>query len=70
MPKTVRRNFEQWTKLETQAAILARTHSREWGIQEMQKVKQMVNVNDLRNPKVCSEHGTNATYIFAPRLQR
>ena len=66
MIKTVRRNFEGWTKREIGEAKLARTLQSRVGNMCDAKLKQMVSVNGLKNTPVRPEHVTNATRIFGP----
>ena len=64
--KTVRRNFEGWTKREVKEAKLARTLQSRVGNRCDAKLKQMVSVNGLNNAPIRPEHVTNATRIFGP----
>ena len=62
--KTVRRNFEGWTKREVKEAKLARTLQSRVGNMCDAKLKQMVSVNGLKNAPIRPEHATNATRVF------
>ena len=64
--KTVRRNFEGWTKREVKEAKSARTLQSRVGNMCDAKLKQMVSVNDLKNAPIHPQHVTNATRIFGP----
>ena len=64
--KTVRRNFEGWTKREVEEAKLARTLQLRVGNMCDTKLKQMESVNGLKNAPICPEHVTNATRMFGP----
>ena len=66
--KTVRRNFEGWTKRDVNEAHLARTLQSRVGNMTEEKLKQMVSVNGLRNSPVRPEHVTNVTCIFGPNV--
>ena len=68
MLKTVRRNFEGWTKRDISEAHLARTLQSRVGNMPDEKLKQMVSVNGLRNSPVRPEHVSNATRIFGPNV--
>ena len=68
--KTVRRNFEGWTKREIGEAKFARTLQPRVGNMRDAKLKQMASVNGLKNAPVHPEHVTNATRILAPTQQR
>ena len=66
--KTVRRNFEGWTKREIKEATLARILQSRTGNMSDTKLKHMVSVNGLRNSPVRPEHVTNASRIFGPNV--
>ena len=64
--KTMRRIFEGWTKREVKEAKSARTLQLRVRNMCDAKLKQMVNVNGLKNAPIRPEHVTNATRIFGP----
>ena len=68
MLKTVRRNFEGWTKKDIKEASLARTLQSRVGTMSAAKLRQMASVNGLRNSPVRPEHVTNASRIFGPNV--
>ena len=68
MLKTVRRNFEGWTKRDIKEATLARTLQSRVGNMSNTRLRHMVSVNGLRNSPVRTEHVTNASRIFGPNV--
>ena len=68
MLKTVRRNFEGWTKRDIKEATLARTLQSRVGNMSNTRLRHMVSVNGLRNSPVRPEHVTNASRIFGPNV--
>ena len=66
--KTVRKNFEGWTKREIKEATLAGTLQSRVGNMSDSKLRHMVSVNGLTNSPVRPEHMTNASCIFGPNV--
>ena len=66
--KTVRRNFEGWTKREIQDAVSAREAQAMVGHPPDEKFKQLVSSKSLKNCRVKVNDITNARAIFGPYL--